>query len=68
RGDVPDHGTADGAVNITYETLEDLVQSFHDHADEIPVHRIQVHRDHDDARRRLGRLESFPERRLDFRP
>nr|GEU80803.1 putative ribonuclease H-like domain-containing protein [Tanacetum cinerariifolium] len=32
---------ADGAVEITYETLGDLVQRFHDHAEEIPVHCIQ---------------------------
>ncbi|GJU94957.1 putative reverse transcriptase domain-containing protein [Tanacetum coccineum] len=40
--DVPDHVTTDGAVEVTYETLGDLVQRFHDHAVEIPVHRIQV--------------------------
>ncbi|GKC37529.1 putative reverse transcriptase domain-containing protein, partial [Tanacetum coccineum] len=40
--EVPDHGTADGAIDITYETLGDLVQRFHDHAEEIPVHKIQV--------------------------
>ncbi|GJS78879.1 hypothetical protein Tco_0728760 [Tanacetum coccineum] len=33
---------ADGAVEITYETLRGLVQRFHDHAVEILVHRIQV--------------------------
>ncbi|GJV65803.1 putative reverse transcriptase domain-containing protein [Tanacetum coccineum] len=32
RGDVPDHDIADKAVDITYETLGDLVQRFHDHA------------------------------------
>ncbi|GKE33496.1 hypothetical protein Tco_1452818, partial [Tanacetum coccineum] len=42
EGDVPDHGTTDGAVDITYEILGDLVQRFHDHAEEILVHRIQV--------------------------
>ncbi|GJV35390.1 hypothetical protein Tco_1407867 [Tanacetum coccineum] len=31
-----------GAVEVTYETLGDLVQRFHDHTEEIPVHRIQV--------------------------
>ncbi|GKD31811.1 hypothetical protein Tco_1242589 [Tanacetum coccineum] len=40
--DVPDHVTTDGAVEVTYETLRDLVQRFHDHVVEIPVHRIQV--------------------------
>nr|GEV48856.1 hypothetical protein [Tanacetum cinerariifolium] len=38
--DVPDHVTVDEAVEVTYETLEDLVQRFHDHVVEIPVHRI----------------------------
>ncbi|GJV93358.1 hypothetical protein Tco_1541171 [Tanacetum coccineum] len=30
------------AAGSTYETLEDLVQRFHDHTKAIPVHRIQV--------------------------
>ncbi|GKC88283.1 putative reverse transcriptase domain-containing protein [Tanacetum coccineum] len=42
REDVPDHVTADGSVEITYETLGDLVPRFHDHIREIPAHRIQV--------------------------
>ncbi|GKC40090.1 hypothetical protein Tco_1052474 [Tanacetum coccineum] len=33
---------ADGVVEVTYETLGGLVQRFHDHTIEIPVHRIQV--------------------------
>ncbi|GJX27300.1 hypothetical protein Tco_0233596 [Tanacetum coccineum] len=33
---------ANGAVEVTYETLGGLVQRFHDHVVEIPVHRIQV--------------------------
>nr|GEU72499.1 hypothetical protein [Tanacetum cinerariifolium] len=36
--DIPNHVTADGAVEITYETLGYLVQRFHDHTEEIPVH------------------------------
>ncbi|GKF19768.1 hypothetical protein Tco_0068406, partial [Tanacetum coccineum] len=32
----------EGAAGSTYETLEDLVQRFHDHTEAIPVHRIQV--------------------------
>ncbi|GJY70773.1 putative reverse transcriptase domain-containing protein, partial [Tanacetum coccineum] len=32
----------EGAAGSTYETLEDLVQRFHDHIKAIPVHRIQV--------------------------
>ncbi|GKB34815.1 reverse transcriptase domain-containing protein [Tanacetum coccineum] len=38
--DVPEHIIADGAVEITYEPLYDLIQRFHDHAKEIPVIRI----------------------------
>ncbi|GJR25608.1 putative reverse transcriptase domain-containing protein [Tanacetum coccineum] len=34
--------TQEGAVEVTYETLGDLVQRFHDHTVEIPVHRVQV--------------------------
>ncbi|GJT53783.1 hypothetical protein Tco_0988837 [Tanacetum coccineum] len=30
------------AVEVTYETLGDLVQRFYDHTEAIPVHRIQV--------------------------
>ncbi|GJS45804.1 hypothetical protein Tco_0595925, partial [Tanacetum coccineum] len=32
----------EGAVEVTYDTLGDLVQRFHDHTEEIPVHRIQA--------------------------
>ncbi|GKG13796.1 hypothetical protein Tco_0350756, partial [Tanacetum coccineum] len=32
----------EGAVEVTYETLGDLVQRFHDHTKAIPVHRVQV--------------------------
>nr|GEY88140.1 hypothetical protein [Tanacetum cinerariifolium] len=32
----------EGAVEVTYETLGDLVQRFHDHTQAIPVHRIQT--------------------------
>nr|GFD57153.1 hypothetical protein [Tanacetum cinerariifolium] len=31
-----------GAAEVTYETLRDLVQRFHDHTQAIPVHRIQT--------------------------
>ncbi|GKC82393.1 hypothetical protein Tco_1138110 [Tanacetum coccineum] len=30
------------AIEVTYETLGDLVQRFHDHIEEIPVHRVQA--------------------------
>ncbi|GJX24871.1 hypothetical protein Tco_0231167, partial [Tanacetum coccineum] len=42
REEVLDQVIADGAVEATYETLRGLVQIFHDHAVEIPVHRIHV--------------------------
>ncbi|GJS51096.1 hypothetical protein Tco_0624458 [Tanacetum coccineum] len=32
----------EGAVEVTYETLGDLVQRFHDHTQAIPIHRIQA--------------------------
>ncbi|GJS19909.1 hypothetical protein Tco_0448541 [Tanacetum coccineum] len=32
----------EGAVEVTYETLGDLVQRFHDHTEEIPVRHVQV--------------------------
>ncbi|GKD36887.1 hypothetical protein Tco_1257094, partial [Tanacetum coccineum] len=41
REDVLDYVTADGAIEVTYETLGDLVQRFHDHTIEILVYRIQ---------------------------
>ncbi|GKB21710.1 hypothetical protein Tco_0855633 [Tanacetum coccineum] len=32
----------EGTVEVTYETLGDLVQRFHDHTQAISVHRIQA--------------------------
>ncbi|GKG56114.1 hypothetical protein Tco_0577189, partial [Tanacetum coccineum] len=32
----------EGAIEVTYQTLGDLVQMFHDHTQAIPVYRIQV--------------------------
>ncbi|GKG45812.1 hypothetical protein Tco_0498258, partial [Tanacetum coccineum] len=32
----------EGAVEVTYETLRDLVQRFHDHIEEILVRRVQA--------------------------
>nr|GEU92093.1 hypothetical protein [Tanacetum cinerariifolium] len=32
----------EGVVEVTYETLRDLIQRFHDHTKAIPVHRIQT--------------------------
>nr|GEW30585.1 transposase, Ptta/En/Spm, transposase, Tnp1/En/Spm-like protein [Tanacetum cinerariifolium] len=34
-----------GPVQVTYETLGDLVQRYHDHTQAIPVHRVQVMED-----------------------
>ncbi|GJY34783.1 putative reverse transcriptase domain-containing protein, partial [Tanacetum coccineum] len=42
----------EGAMEVTYETLGDLVQRFHDHTEAIPVHRIQVFKG---AQREQGR-------------
>nr|GEU38290.1 hypothetical protein [Tanacetum cinerariifolium] len=39
--DIPEP-TQEGAVHITYETLGDLVQRFHNHTQAIPVHCVQV--------------------------
>ncbi|GJZ96665.1 putative reverse transcriptase domain-containing protein [Tanacetum coccineum] len=39
--DIPEPAQ-EGAVEVTYETLGDLVQRFHDHTQVIPVHRIQT--------------------------
>nr|GEU63235.1 thylakoid lumenal 15 kDa protein 1, chloroplastic [Tanacetum cinerariifolium] len=40
--DILDPTQEDGAVEIMYETLGDLVQRFHDHTVEIHVHRVQA--------------------------
>ncbi|GJR62682.1 hypothetical protein Tco_1504844 [Tanacetum coccineum] len=39
--DIPEPAQ-EGAVEVTYETLGDLIQRFHDHTQAIPVHRIQA--------------------------
>ncbi|GJX61737.1 hypothetical protein Tco_0294637 [Tanacetum coccineum] len=39
--DIPEPAQ-EGSVEVTYETLGDLVQRFHDHTQAIPVHRIQT--------------------------
>nr|GEW83061.1 hypothetical protein [Tanacetum cinerariifolium] len=38
---IPEPGQ-EGAVEVTYETLGNLVHMFHDHTEAIPVHRVQV--------------------------
>ncbi|GJV49464.1 hypothetical protein Tco_1439676 [Tanacetum coccineum] len=40
--DISEPAQEEGAIEVTYETLGDLVQRFHDHTVEIPVHRVQV--------------------------
>ncbi|GJV09414.1 hypothetical protein Tco_1347070 [Tanacetum coccineum] len=40
--DIPEPAQEERAIDGTYETLGDLVQRFHDHTVEIPVHRVQV--------------------------
>ncbi|GKD76967.1 hypothetical protein Tco_1339588 [Tanacetum coccineum] len=42
REDVSNYIKANRVVEVTYETLGDLVQRFHDHVVEIPVYWIQV--------------------------
>nr|GEV97281.1 putative reverse transcriptase domain-containing protein [Tanacetum cinerariifolium] len=39
--DIPEPTQEEGAVEVTYETLGDLVQRFHDHTVEIPVQAIE---------------------------
>ncbi|GJS44057.1 putative reverse transcriptase domain-containing protein [Tanacetum coccineum] len=39
--DIPEPAQ-EGAIEVTYKTLGDLVQRFHDHTQAIPVHRIQA--------------------------
>ncbi|GKF19374.1 hypothetical protein Tco_0068012, partial [Tanacetum coccineum] len=38
--DVPDPAQKEGVVEVTYETLGDLVQRFHDHTVKILIHRV----------------------------
>ncbi|GKC24606.1 hypothetical protein Tco_1026756 [Tanacetum coccineum] len=40
--DIPEPAQEEGVVEVTYEMLGDLVQRFHDHTMEIPVHRVKV--------------------------
>ncbi|GJW78075.1 hypothetical protein Tco_0139757 [Tanacetum coccineum] len=40
--DTPEPAREERAIEVTYETLGDLVQRFHDYTEVIPVHRIQV--------------------------
>nr|GEX13389.1 reverse transcriptase domain-containing protein [Tanacetum cinerariifolium] len=40
--DIPEPAHEEGAVEVTYETLGDLIQRVHDHTEEISVHRVQA--------------------------
>ncbi|GKG60188.1 hypothetical protein Tco_0609852, partial [Tanacetum coccineum] len=40
--DIPEPAQEEGAIKVTYETLGDLVQRFHDHTEEISVHRVRA--------------------------
>ncbi|GKD68023.1 hypothetical protein Tco_1322113 [Tanacetum coccineum] len=40
--DIPEPAQEERVVEVTYKTLGDLVQRFHDHTEEIPVHRVQA--------------------------
>ncbi|GKF57938.1 hypothetical protein Tco_0171475, partial [Tanacetum coccineum] len=42
--DIPEPAQ-EGVVEVTYETLGDLVQRFHDHTEEIPICHFQLERD-----------------------
>ncbi|GKE68491.1 hypothetical protein Tco_1526563 [Tanacetum coccineum] len=39
--DIPEP-TQEGAVEVAYETLRDLVHRFHDHTEEITIHHVQA--------------------------
>nr|GFA72265.1 hypothetical protein [Tanacetum cinerariifolium] len=40
--DIPKPAQEEGAIEVTYETLVNLVQRFHDYIVEIPVHHVQA--------------------------
>nr|GEV44688.1 hypothetical protein [Tanacetum cinerariifolium] len=40
--DIPELAQEDGDLEVTYETLGDFIQNFHDHTVEIHVHRVQA--------------------------
>ncbi|GKA44874.1 putative reverse transcriptase domain-containing protein [Tanacetum coccineum] len=40
--DIPEPAQEEGAIEVTYETLGDLVHRFHDYTVKILVHRVQV--------------------------
>ena len=73
--DTPDP-TQEGDTEVVYETLGDLVQRFHDHTEEIPIHRIQAieavqrdqgHRIMGAVHRRVAMIERISELERDNR-
>nr|GEX05017.1 putative reverse transcriptase domain-containing protein [Tanacetum cinerariifolium] len=54
--DIPEPAQEEGAVEVTYETLKDLVQRFHDHNVKVPVYRVQAIEGAHDAARNLEPL------------
>ncbi|GJY06681.1 putative reverse transcriptase domain-containing protein [Tanacetum coccineum] len=40
--DILEPAQEEGAIGVAHETLGDMVQRFHDHTVEVPVHRVQV--------------------------
>ncbi|GKB74733.1 putative reverse transcriptase domain-containing protein [Tanacetum coccineum] len=56
--DIPEPAQ-EGAIEVTYETLGDLVQRFHDHPEAIPVHRIQMPNTRSGASMTHGEIEDL---------
>ncbi|GJY67256.1 hypothetical protein Tco_0469494 [Tanacetum coccineum] len=54
----------EGDVEVTYETLGDLVQRFHDHTVEIPVHRVQAIKSLEQDNRRLRDIVDVESQRV----
>nr|GEW57778.1 hypothetical protein [Tanacetum cinerariifolium] len=52
------------AVKVTYETLGDLVKKFHDHTEEIPVHRVQAIEELERDNRRLRDMMDIESQRV----
>ncbi|GJU77134.1 hypothetical protein Tco_1274204 [Tanacetum coccineum] len=55
----------EGVVKVTYETLGDLVQRFHDHTEEIPVHRIEAIKSLERDNMRLRDMMDVVSQRID---
>ncbi|GKC51929.1 hypothetical protein Tco_1074674 [Tanacetum coccineum] len=55
----------EGAIEVTYETLGDLVQRFHDHTQAIPVHHMQAIEGLERDNKRLRGTMSVESQRVD---